>query len=282
MTNSVWRYGQRNRLSKQVLAIKRVGAPDEWVINGGSIVQPPTGYQEYETFPILPQMTLKDMLATAGNQSSPNRLVVESALSEVTFTNIANSAAEVEIYDLVLKRDLPNLMTWTIGANTYTAAGAPEDYIRAGVNAGNSVAPGLNYHEIIGSSPYDSQMFNTYFKTVKRTHVMLASGASHRHQALIKINKLVNQSVSASDYIRGVKGVTHFVMILVRGIAGFTADSTIGTASRVTLNTIFTQRVKYSYVQDVNNTLTYDDNLVHAGTVTVRNIGNGAIEPQDP
>lgn len=282
MTNSLWRYGQRTRLSKQVLAMKRVGAPDEWVVNGSSLVQNATGYQKYASFPILPQPTIKEILQTVGNQSSPNRAVLESAISELTFTNMSNCAAEVEIYDLVLKRDVLDLTTWTIGANTYTAVGDVGEYIRAGVNAGNGVAPGLNYHEIIGSSPFDSQMFNTYFKVNKRTHVMLASGATHRHQSMLKINKVVNQAVAASSNLELVKGITHIVLLLVRGIAGYDGGGETGSATRASLNTLFTQRIKYSYIQDVNQTLTYDDNLLHADPVSVRNIGNGLLEAVSP
>lgn len=282
-TNSLWRYGQRNRVSKQVLAMKRVGAPDELVINGGSLIQPPNpGYQTYVSFPILPQERLTELNQIAGNQSAPNRVLVESVLSELTFTNLSNAAAEVEMYDIICKRDVLESASISIGETAYITPGSVEDYIRVGVNAAAGRPADSNYSAIVGTSPYDSQFFQTYFKVVRKQHVMLGSGASHRHQSMLKINKVINQSLAGSSDLALIKGYTHIVLLQVRGVAGYDTVTELGTPPKVSLNSVFTQRIKYTFVQDVNSSLTVTDTLSHANPVSIRNTGNGAIEAVSP
>lgn len=290
-TNSLWSYGARNRLPRQVLAMKRVGAPDINHENGGGVIQAIQGYQQYYAFELLPQEKLADIAATAGSQATPNRLVIENILADMTFSNTTNTLAELEIYDLVLKRDVPDSASWVIGTNTYNAGGGdPTEYIRAGVNAANGVAPGLNYHEIVGSSPYDSQFFTSYFKVVKKSHVMLGTGASHRHQCMIKVNKVITQAVAAQGNAAGLRGFSHYVLVLVRGAAGSIVAGILypdppvsATAAQIQLPYVYTQRIKYTFVQDATQTVNLDDNLTHTALpLAVRNPASGALESVSP
>lgn len=280
ITNSLWSFGRR-RASKQVLAMRRVGAPDVQLRNYAQQIQVAQNTQRFVSFEGCSPAQLLSLLTTAGNQNSPNRALVESSMNELTFTNPTNGPLELEIYDIVFKRDVPNGFNLTLSSGTYSIVGSVEGMIAGGILAGGQYGPTSTAKpdQIIGASPYDSQLFKDYCKVSKRSHVLLSSGASHRHQVINKVNRVIDQSIASGD-LTYIKGWSYAVLINVRGIAGYddTPLSALSGVNKTTLDVVTTSRIKYTYVQDVSNTLYYTNSLTGETEVQVRNIGNGAIE----
>lgn len=282
MTNSLWSYRAR-ALPFRVRAMKAVGAPDIYHQNYAQVLNTATGLQTYTSFPSVTPAQLK---AISGNTPSgaPNRVLIQNAQTEITFTNVNNTSCEVELYDIFFKRDL------SIGANITTTLGNYtiediDEMIANGAKASANIAPGgSDVSRYIGASPFDSQPFKNYCRVVKRTHVMLASGASHRHQALIGVNKLGDESIIGNDDLTYLKGFTYATLMYVRGVGAYDPTDVTGgaTVNGVFLNVVTSVRIKYTYVTDNTNTIHYNNQPLPLGLPNVRNPGSGAYEALSP
>lgn len=284
ITNSLWAFGRGARLPRQVQALRRVGAPDIYQDNFAETVSTQVGLQTFKSYGSLLRAQLTSLASIAGNQSAPNRILLESAQTEITFTNITNAAVEVELYDIVFKRDVPATTTVALAAGSYIFNSTPENMITEGTKAASGVPPSslTDPSTYIGASPFDSQFFKDYCMVKQKSHVMLASGATHRHQTLAKINRVAEQAIVGNQNLNYVKGFSYCTLLCVRGAAAAILESDDSTTNQATLNVVTSLRMKYTWCSDVNYSAYYHNNLSTDAVTQVRNIGNGAIESVTP
>jgi len=288
-SSSLWSYGQRRRLPARVKAMKQVGAPDSYIVNGGFNCNVSQGTQRFYGFNSVTQGHVEDICQAAGNQVGLNRVVLENAIATLSLTNITNTSAELDIYDVVFKRDVPNAIKVTLTAGAYIAANADlPQMINEGINAARNLAPGASGSYAFGTNPWDSQIFKEYCHVVKRTRVMLASGASHRHTSSVNLSKVIAQSVAGSENVKALKGYTFATLVRINGAAAYipTGDEAeLGTIADITCQAVYSLRIKYSFVQDVTSSLYVSDILGADFTTpaaTTRNPGSGALEGVSP
>jgi len=283
VSNSRFYHGRR-RLTKQVLALRRVGAPDTWQDNFSDTVSTQVGLQKFISFGSLLRSQLQQLNSLAGNQGAPNRVLVETASTELTFTNITNAAVEVDIYDIKFKRDIPNTTTVALAAGTYIFNSYPENMITEGAKAAASIAPASLTDPSLyrGAIPYDSQFFKDNCKVIQKTQVMLSSGATHRHQQNVKLNRIASQTVVGNESLSYIKDFSYTTLLCIRGVPVGIAESDDTTTTQSTLNIVSSLRIKWTFVQDATSNLVYNNALPVAGDTQVRNIGNGAIESVTP
>lgn len=238
-SSSVWVYGKGRRLSARVLAMKRVGAPDAYIWNGGFQCGTTQATQHYYGFNSVTQGHLEDIFAISGNQSAPSRICLENAIATLSLTNITNTSAEVDLLDIVFKRDVPNDIQWANSGITYNVnGGSIPEMIQQGINAASGAAAGASAYYALGTNPWDSQVFKEYCQVVKRTRVTLASGGSHRHTSSVNLSKVIAQTVGDSDAIANFKGYTFATLVRVAGSPAYipTGDyATLGAPSDVTV-----------------------------------------------
>lgn len=288
-SSSLWSYGQKRRLPARVLAMKRVGAPDSYIVNGGFNCNVSQGTQRYYGFNSVTQGHLEDICQTAGNQLGFNRVCLENAISALSLTNITNTSAEIDLYDVVFKRDVPDAIRVALASGTYVVnAGSVPDMINEGINAARSLAPGASGSYTVGTNAWDSQIFKEYCIVVKRTRVMLASGATHRHSSSVNISKVIAQTIAGSIDMEAFKGYTYSTLVRVNGAPAYIPtgeEATLGTPADITLQAVYSLRIKYTFVQDVTSSLYVTDLLgdnFTAPGATTRNPGSGALEPVSP
>lgn len=289
-TNSLFKW-MLQRPTARVKALKRVGTPDIFQINQGTDISPNVGYQLFRDYFALNVPRLKQLAATVpggAGDTQPNlkRFIVENVQTELTLTNQSNAAAEIEIYDIVCRRDVDASWTITTGGNTYIAAGQPSSYVEIGCDIASGALPTSGQEQIIGASPYDSQLFKDYFRVVRKTHVMLLSGGTHRHSAQHMVNGIVETAL-LNDNTAMLKGLTIGSMLCVRGVAAINMGpegSPLTTSNNPKINVLYNERVKFTWVADSTQTVYYHDNLPHSAStdVEVRNIGSGALENPSP
>jgi len=133
-------------------------------------------------------------------------------------TNNSNVPIEVDIYDLTIKKDILTSLTFNANSQAYTVLPYPEQYWAEGSNAqagyaGNTYPAQANF---LGSLPQDSRLFLDYFTVSKKTIVQLPMSGTHRHQVNVKAGKLLDDYL-ANSTTSGIKGLTTYVMIVVRG-----------------------------------------------------------------
>lgn len=288
-SSSLWSYGQKRRLPARVRVMKQAGAPDAYVVNGGFNCNVSQGTQKYYGFNSVTQGHLEDICQTAGAQSAFNRVVLENAIATLSLTNITNTSAELDIFDIIFKRDVPDQIQVQLASNLYTVnAGSVPDMINEGINAARTLAPAASGSSTIGTNAWDSQIFKEYCTVVKRTRVMLASGASHRHTSSVNLSKVIAQSVAGSVNMEAFKGYTFATLVRLNGAAAYVPsgeEATLGTPADITCQAVYSLRIKYSFIQDVSSNLTVQDILgdnFTAPGATTRNPGSGALEPVSP
>jgi len=108
----------------------------------------------------------------------------------------------------------------------------------------------------------------------------LSPGASHRHTVSLSPNKLLKEDLVGSLDLIGQPGLNvHTLMfyrpypgLLAGGLGGQTPSNETTGSAGLTINTVYSQRFKYTYVQDISRTVTYATNAVPPQVVTVNTL----------
>jgi len=288
----------RSKANKQISLMKRIGAPIVRVDQvSGQLNTLPTSAGQQAIFCV--NVYGQDINSYCGAQypntyfggaqdiqPGPRRYVHESLISELNMTNSQSSGIEMEIYDIVCKRDVPTNNVILVNGTqqgTLAAANGPPLYWGYGVQAGNGAQQ--PYYQYLGSSPYDSQFFRDYFKTLRRTRVFLPQGATHRHVVNLSPNKIMDETLYNSTVMWGFKGLTVYTMVVIKGLPvsrTFEADFNNGatTTDSVFLNWVQNRRFKWTWVQNQQNTAQYTNNMLPlTQEPPIVNIGSGLVTP---
>jgi len=113
---------------------------------------------------------------------------------------------------------------------------------------------------------------------------MLASGATHRHQQMVGINKLLDRSLVDDAGLEYIQGYTYLTLLNIRGVGAYNPSAEPAgeaTVNGLWINVVTSLRIKYTFVTDNTNSLHYT-NVLTTGTPNVRNIGSGAYEALTP
>lgn len=284
-----------------VKTMAKLGAPNVYTTNGVRIQNGMGGCYSIGSIVHQPASTLGAVFAqdqSAPSNLGPRRLLLESYIGTLNYTNGTNAPCEMELYDLVLKKDLPYTHTVQGGvppnAITTTLYDDPVAYILRGIQTGAGsagggfnptfpTAPSMMY----GSSVYDSQYFKDYFKVVKRTIVELTGGSTHTHTVSLKSNRLLKQEETNSSVISGIRGVTCFTLALVRtfgSITQLTADplTDIETTAASRISCHFVSRYKYTYVADNASSVGYLNTLYRVPDQSTGSYTQAVVIPQNP
>jgi len=278
LSTSAWL--SSSRPSKSLSLMERVGTRNIYTSNGSGQITNSSGYwgisnikhlEKHDFQAILQEIPYEAQASGGGINSAPRRFVLESYLSDLAFSNFSTATVELELYDVVCRKDLPLLNDFTIGGlGTYNVGAYPADYIVQGLAAAQgTLTPALQSAMLIGSSPFDSPWFNEYFKVVKRTIVQLSAGAGHRHQVSLKPNRLLKEealtyTATGDDAAGGMvcdAGFQCFTLVMLRPYPAM--DSTtghVGLVSTPKTSVGYTQQVRIAYTRIANTSakLTYN------------------------
>lgn len=150
---------------------------------------------------LVPLAQLQPSLATGFTTDKMSRVLYESVSSDVTMNNIYLSNCYLIIYDVICRKDVSlsaistPLLAWVQG-----------DADEAATNAST----------ILGSTPWQTEAFNEYYKVMQVTNVVLAAGATHVHKVRLHPNRVISSAYSTYSPF-GFKDVTYFTMIEIHG-----------------------------------------------------------------
>jgi hypothetical protein len=189
-------------------------------------------------------------------------------VEEYLINNATTQSCEIDLYDVVLKRDMLVNLTFSANGISYTAPGFPAEYINVGLQAQQGVNPSsppnpLPYN-IVSCVPTDSQLFKQYFKIVKKTRVFMAPGACHKHTFTIKTNRMLDEYLVSGGY-QGIKGFTSWTMMVIRGMPVYDAETATvtSTTASTAIQCVRSQRIKYSYIADTSYTSLFGSSLTN-------------------
>lgn len=229
-----------------------------------------SGTQNQIAFPQCSSALMADVLnkvEASSVQDGVCRAVITGVKVEYILTNSTNMPVEMDIYDIVCKRDLvaPNLSFFNQATGyTYTATNSPDAYWQTGLNAQQGFDPAAPIdpqpNNMLTAVPTDSKLFNDYFSIRKKTRVMMAAAAAHKHSVNINVNKYIDEYLTNTT-IGALKGYTTFSMFVVAGFPVIKSDTGVTTTNAAALNVVKSERIKFKWVADNAFTSTFSTNL---------------------
>lgn len=189
----------------------------------------------------------------ADSQAPPARYLLHNVVHNTKFSNVGQATCRLQIIHVRAKRDLYKSMNYTSpNGFSYNWDGRPLSAVQQGVEAAatGALTGGVRFL-IPGVDETESPIFNSYFKVVKRTNVLLAVGGTHRLETCVSYDRVMDASVYDNDNMRAVLGVSDFLLFKAEGQTGVIQDST--TVSIAPCQIAYTQNWDYSFIQIANS-----------------------------
>jgi hypothetical protein len=233
-------------------------APSHDTINGSFRLAAGVGVQQTTSSPLgtptdLAVCAAKYLAIAPGALLATGRMFLEKMSSNFTLNNQSNIAIKLVIRDVMARRDIPNIAgianpesCWNTGLVDENAAGLASD---------------------VGVKPYESDIFNQYFKITREYTTDLQPGGNHRHTVTTKPNQFVHQEV-INNVTNGFRNLTVWTMFTIVGYPAH--DSTTKTqvsTGGVSLDVVFDRTYEFCFASANNVSYTRTNALVSAFTV---------------
>lgn len=257
---------QQNIVNQQTVAVFSCGT-SSW----GSHATPTalnTGERNNDLMQVL--RTVKE--STSGERRLKNRILLKNMVWDLTITNTdTNLGADVDVYELVCKRNVPNMVyncglasPW-IHAPTWGSWKAILDSANDEPWQLDQNAVGAKYAQMVSSTvgwtPFHHQLLTKYFTIKKADRIHLtAGGADHINlQRKYKIRKMIGEPVC--DRWAAMKGITRLFIVCWRtpATSNGTTDTYVSQSSTANKGLVFTEQ-KHLYYKALDDTY-----AAHAG-----------------
>lgn len=311
------RFSSAQRPNAVATTIKRAGAPNTINITYPGVLRGEGGRQQYGSWYVNAGNDLRRIWAsiqseylqvnpvtnaevtsttpytgtfnpTPGNQSF--RYVLESSISQLYLANTSGTPLNVELYDIVCKRDLGqvgfdisgypiqnNGRPYPIPSGTQNGTPflTPDIAWYQGMANQNTTATGFESFALtektdpsnLGATPYQSKLFKDYFKVVRKTNLSLPIGGQHKHFLDLKPNRVIDGDMLWQNSL--FKGLSFFTLIVASGVPVVRCPETdpmppfsnlanpLGdsTTSAVSLSIIQQVKYKWSWVEDTRENI---------------------------
>lgn len=129
------------------------------------------------------------------------RMMYQKASGDVTMNNIFLSNCYVIIYDIIARKDC-----------ALTGVSSP-------INAwsqGDADESATSTYTYLGSTPWQSELFNQYYKVMQVTNIVLGAGATHVHKVRLTPNKVFS-AANATYSPYGFRDQTYWCMVEIHG-----------------------------------------------------------------
>lgn len=213
----------------------------------------------------LTSSQLSTMMSRVVPAGATNRMILTKIHSEMLISNAQTGNVNITLYDWVARRDITTAnaqnpaTAWSTGITDESGTGAT----------------------VVGALPFDSQLFNTYYKVVKVTKFLLGAGAVHRHVVDFAPNRFLNQEL-IQNTTYGIQGLTHGTLVVTSGMPA--NDSVTSTQVRLgssTINVISSWEAQYKFPQN-NSTKIFQTNALSTSFTVQEEIistgGGGVVQ----
>jgi len=217
------------------------------------------------------------------------RFVLETATSMLNIANTTGTPVNLELYDIVAKRDSPQLPLDFVG-NLATGGGKyaqgtlmMDPGIAWSVGMKNEFSDATGFELVargvdtdpnqLGATPYQSKLFKDYFKVTRKTNISLPIGGQHKHYVDLKPNAVIDNDMLQQNQV--YKGLSFFTLVVASGVPvvkcpveGQPLGNPDGdaTTSAVSLSIIQQVRYKWTWVEDSR------ENIYRANYINTENM----------
>lgn len=243
--------------------VSALGAKNVYVVNQGYEVESVPGGQAaltmgtwfsvadiYNMSLNVPQPVTQLIGSPPLAYQQPTMFHLHSLQAQLDFCNSTSASCVVDIYDIVAKRDIPVYNGTALNVNVSTPLVAWQNGIK---NEGVVKAGDPDGEFQLGSLPTDSQLFNDYYQIKSRKTVLLAQNGLHTHHVTMTPNITSDGNLigAQSTYLAGLRGITHYTMVVVHGQVAFAnlLPENPNTVCGILLRSVVLERYTYSYLQ---------------------------------
>lgn len=268
--------------------VSALGSKNVYVVNNGYEVESYNGGQNaltmgtwfsvadiYNMSLKVPQPTTQVIGTDAYAQ--PTMFHLHSVQAQLDICNSTSASCVVDIYDIVAKRDIPLSQVSTNPFNVSTPLNAWSTGIKhQGVP--KLTDPDGEYQ--LGSLPTDSQLFNDFYQIKSRKSILLAQNGLHTHHVVMSPNITTDANMIGSqvEYLAGLKGITHYTMVVVRGQVAYAnlVPENPSTVCSIVLRGVAIERYTYSFLQASGKFWSSSNTLAQPDTanVSIVNLNN--------
>lgn len=186
------------------------------------------------------------------------------ATGTITLNNIYLSNVYITLYDIVARKDC-NASANSTPYLAWAQAAADESAAAA--------------YTFVGSTPWQSECFNQFYKVNQVTNVVLGAGATHVHKVVIRPQRVINSAYSFyTTYC--LKDLSQYVMITIHGSpANDTTTQTQVTIGAGGVNYVVDKEETYKVIQKQTPTISTNNTLLSAFGVAeqVVNLGGSTV-----
>ena len=178
------------------------------------------------------------------------KILFESVAGETLLQNQCTMNVRVILYDVIARKNLDSqtAITWGNWSPNQAWSAGEQDEGAAATNC-----------SVIGSTPFQSSVFTTYFKVLKATHQLMAPGQTHVHRFKFSPNKIL-AGEEYNNSSANIKGFTIYTMMVISGVP---CDNNAGTVSTSSGRIDYVTRKSYRFktIATASNVLNIANNL---------------------
>lgn len=238
-------------------------APICLVTNSAAQLKSGVGIQQVATVGSL----FAPILGTTYTADTISRVIYDKATLDVTMNNIYLSNCYVIIYDIMCRKDVGSS-----AINNPLSAWIQGDVDESATSA----------YTKLGSTPWQSDVFNQFYSVKQVTNVVLGAGATHVHKVRMSPKRLIPGSYGTySPY--GFKDLTYFCIVEIHGSpANDTVTQTQVSIGSGGLNYVSDKEEHIKQLENSTPKIVVTNNLIGAFTTAeqVVNLGGSTIVPQ--
>ena len=266
-TTSYFRHKQK--FHPKAATIKRTGSAQHYHITVSDRLENTNYGQQFvktlDTAIFSDLNTMANAIPTvAGTATLTKSALLHDIKSEVTFSNMSEATAYLDLYEVVPRSILP------------ASACAPDVLFENGI-VDEGVALGK---EVLGVKPTSSTAFTSFHKILKHYRIELAQGQSHVHKQTFNLGfkwnyQLVN--VLGSSYVH--PRCTRYLMCIVQGSPCNDATLTGNVSTTpVALDVVRRYRYSWYYNTPATTNMLYTNAMPTVTSGRILDIGSGEVE----
>lgn len=251
----------------------KLSAPQYYVQNlAGANVQSGVGLQEAFIVQWLTYAQgLHNIYLTSPDAPSlTSRFLLERVHGETLFANAASFGCSMTIYDVMNRRDTP------------VAGFDPSSCYNNGIaNEGG----GAGAYRTAGTTPFESEQFNQFFKVIQKTRVDIPSGGTHRHTIDFEPNKILHAEVIASlsaNNNGSLADLGIYSLVVFHGQPAHDSTTiTSVTLSQASLDVVSKMEYKYRFLSEAATDWSRTNNLAASFAVGAQFVNDLVGQVQD-
>ena len=214
-------------------------------------------------------LSINNAVNTMNGGNVTRKYLLESVSGEIMLQNQTNMNTRVILYDIIARRTIDSQTALNTGPWMPSTAWSVGEYNETVGSAANNT--------VIGSTPFQSSQFTTYFKVLKATHQLMAPGQTHVHRFKFTPNRVL---LGEEEQINNgnIKGLTIYTMMVISGVPCDNNATTDVSTSDGKIDFVTRKSYRFKTILDDCVRLTAANNLsiIPAAQESVMNVESGA------